>query len=71
MMLSKVKVKNLKSKQEMIYTLVSEKEADFKLGKISFKSPIGMGLMGKKVGDVTEITAPAGKIQLEVLSISL
>lgn len=71
MMLSKVKVKNLKSKQEMVYTMVSEKEADFKTGKISIKSPIGLGLMGKKVGEVVEINAPAGKIELEVIDISL
>jgi transcription elongation factor GreA len=71
MMLSKVKVKNMGSKQEMIYTMVSEKEADFKTGKISIKSPIGIGLMGKKVGDLAEISAPAGKIQLQILEIKL
>lgn len=71
MMLSKVKVKNLKSKQEMVYTMVSEKEADFKTGKISFKSPIGVGLMGKKVGDIAEVQAPAGTVQFEILNISL
>jgi transcription elongation factor GreA len=71
MMLSKVKVKNLKSKQEMVYTMVSEKEADFKMGKISFKSPIGVALMGKKAGETTEVKAPAGTIQLEILEISL
>lgn len=71
MMLSKVKVKNLKSKQEMVYTMVSEKEADFKTGKISIKSPIGIGLMGKKAGEVVEINAPAGQIQLEIIEINL
>jgi transcription elongation factor GreA len=71
MMMSKVKVRNLKTKQDMIYIMVSEKEADFKTGKISFKSPIGAGLMGKKVGDITEVSVPAGKIQLEVLDITL
>lgn len=71
MMLSKVKVRNLKSKQEMVYTMVSEKEADFKAGKISFKSPIGAGLMGKKQGDKVEIKAPAGAIELEIINISL
>ena len=71
MMLSKVKVKNLKTKQEMIYIMVSEKEADFKTGKISFKSPIGAGLMGKKVGEIAEVSAPAGKIAFEILDISL
>lgn len=71
MMLSKVKVKNMGSKKEMVYIMVSEKEADFKTGKISIKSPIGIGLMGKKVGDLAEISAPAGKIQLQILEIKL
>jgi transcription elongation factor GreA len=71
MMLSKVKVKNLKSKQEMVYTMVSENEADFKLGKISFKSPIGAGLMGKKLGDIIDVQAPAGIVQFEIVNISL
>jgi len=71
MMLSKVKVKNLKTKQEMIYMMVAEKEADFKLGKISFKSPIGLGLMGKKVGEIAEISAPSGIVKFEVIHISL
>lgn len=71
MMLSKVKVRNLKTKQEMLYIMVSENEADFKTGKISIKSPIGAGLMGKKTGDVAEVQAPAGVIQFEILEISL
>jgi transcription elongation factor GreA len=71
MMLSKVKVKNLATKKDMVYTMVSNSEADFKSGKISINSPIGAGLMGKKVGDIAEITAPAGIIKLEVLDISL
>lgn len=71
MMLSKVKVLNKKSKQEVIYTMVSEKEADFKTGKISIKSPIGAALMGKKIGEVVEVTVPAGKIDMEILEISL
>lgn len=71
MMLSKVKVKNLKTKQEMIYSMVSENEADFKAGKISFKSPIGLGLMGKKVGEIAEVNAPAGVIQFEIIEIKL
>ncbi len=71
MMLSKVKVLNLGTKKEMIYIMVSDPEADFKLGKISIKSPIGAGLMGKVVGDVVEINVPAGLIKLEVIEISL
>jgi transcription elongation factor GreA len=71
MMLSKVKVMNLNTKKEMVYTMVSDSEADFKTGKISIKSPIGAGLMGKKVGDVAEVTAPAGIIKFEIVEISL
>lgn len=71
MMLSKVKVMNLNTKKEMVYTMVSDSEADFKTGKISIKSPIGAGLMGKKVGDVAEVTAPAGVIKFEIVEISL
>lgn len=71
MMLSKVTVLNHNSKKEMVYTLVNEKEADLKSGKISFKSPIGAGLMGKKVGDTAEIQVPAGVLKLEVKKISL
>ncbi|MBW7844659.1 MAG: transcription elongation factor GreA [Bacteroidia bacterium] len=71
MMLSKVKLLNHATKKEVIYTMVSDSEADFKAGKISIKSPIGSGLMGLKVGDVAEIKVPAGMIKFEVLEISL
>lgn len=71
MILSKVKVKNLKTKGEIVYVMVSEKEADMKTGRISIKSPIGAALMGKALGDVVDVTIPAGVIQLEVVDISL
>lgn len=71
MMFSKVKVKNLTTQKDMVYIMVSDSEADFKLGKISIKSPIGSGLMGKKVGEIAQIQAPAGAIKLEVLEINL
>ena len=70
MILSKVKVLNVKTKQNQEFTLVSEKEADLKLGKISVGSPIGKGLLGKAKGDTAEIEIPAGKLQLKVLEIS-
>jgi transcription elongation factor GreA len=54
----------------LIYTLVSESEADLKSGKISVNSPIGKGLLGKKVGDKVEIHVPSGKMLFEVMSIS-
>jgi transcription elongation factor GreA len=69
LILSTVKLKNMDSKQEVIYTLVSEQEADLKSGKISVGSPIGKGLLGKAVGDVAEIVVPSGKMQFKVLEI--
>jgi len=68
--LSIVKIKNLKSNTTMSYQLVSESEADMKTGKISVSSPIAKGLLGKKVGEKTEITVPAGTIEFEILEIS-
>lgn len=70
LILSKVKLKNRKTGQEVNYTLVAEEEANLALGKISVKSPIGRGLLGKAVGEVAEITIPAGKLEFEVLEIS-
>lgn len=71
MVLSKVKVKNITTKQTSLYMLVSEKEADFKTGKISVSSPIGKGFLGKSVGDVAEIEVPSGKMKFEIIEISL
>ena len=69
--LSKVKIKNKKNDASMTYMLVSEEEADLKSGKISVKSPIGKGLLGKKVGDITQIQVPAGKVEFEIQDISI
>jgi len=69
--LSKVKIKNTKNGMEVTYMLVSEEEADLKSGKISVQSPIGKGLMGKKLGDLAEVKAPAGVLQFEILDISI
>lgn len=68
--LSIVKLKNVKNGQVMEYQLVSETEADLKAGKISVKSPIAQGLLGKSVGDFATIEVPAGHIELEILDIS-
>jgi len=68
--LSIVKIKNVKNGATMQYQLVAETEADLKTGKISVKSPIAQGLLGKSVGDKTEIQVPAGKIEFEILEIS-
>lgn len=68
--LSKVKIKNKKNGAEMLYTLVSEEEADLKSGKISVKSPIGKGLLGKKKGESVNIQVPAGELEFQVMDIS-
>ena len=69
--LTKVKIKNLKNSQTVQYMLVTQSEANLKEGKISIDSPIGKGLMGKKVGDKVEITVPAGTIPFQVVEITI
>ena len=69
--LNKVTIKNLKNNQTMAYTLVAESEADLKQAKLAVNSPIAKGLMGKKVGDVAEITVPNGTMTFEIMNISL
>ena len=68
--LCRVELKNVKNDAKMTYTIVSETEANLREGKISVKTPIAQGLLGKKVGDVCDIKVPQGTIQLEVLGIS-
>jgi transcription elongation factor GreA len=68
-LLSEVTLMNLKINKEVKYMIVPEKEANLKLSKISSASAIGAGLMGKKVGDVVEISVPAGKVTFEILDI--
>lgn len=68
--LSIVKIKNKKNGAEMTYQLVAESEADLKSGKISVKSPIAQGLLGKSQGDTAVIDVPAGKIEFEIVEIS-
>ncbi len=68
--LSTVTIKNLKNGAQMKYTLVPEKEANFKEGKISIDSPISKGLLGKSVGDKVDIVVPAGTIQFEIIEIT-
>lgn len=69
--LTKVTVTNLGTKKQVTYQIVSEKEADLKLGKISVTSPIGKGLLGKVVGDVADVNVPAGVLKFKVEKISL
>ncbi|MDR1764432.1 MAG: transcription elongation factor GreA [Dysgonamonadaceae bacterium] len=69
--MNKVTLKNVKNNQKMVYTLVSESEADLKQGKIAVNTPIGKGLLGKKVGEIAEIKVPSGILNLEIIDISI
>jgi transcription elongation factor GreA len=69
--LNRVKIRNRTSNRVMEYQLVPESEANFKQGKIAVSSPIAQGLMGKKVGDIVQITVPSGVIPFEIVEISL
>ena len=69
--LSKVEMKNVKTGATMTYTLVSESEANLRENKISVKTPIAQGLLGKKVGDIVSIRIPQGTIELEIVNISV
>jgi transcription elongation factor GreA len=66
-----VTVKDLKTSQEEVYRLVGEEETNFAQGKISIRTPIAKGLIGKVVGDTVEITVPAGILKYEVLNIKV
>jgi transcription elongation factor GreA len=70
LILSTVKLLNLKSGTVMVYTLVPESEANLKQGKISVTSPIAKGLLGKIVGEKVEIDVPAGKLNFEIIEIT-
>lgn len=69
--LTKVKLKNVANGATMTYSLVAEKEADIKQSKISVSSPIGKGLLGKRVGEIAEIQVPRGTMNFEVLEITM
>ena len=70
LILSKVKIKNTTNGAQMTYTLVAENEANLKEGKISVDSPIGKGLLGKKVGDVADVKVPTGTMKFEIIDIT-
>lgn len=69
--LNKVTIRNTKNNQKMAYTLVSESEADLKQGKIAIGTPVGKGLLGKKVGDIVDIKVPSGIMNFEIIDIAL
>ena len=69
--LTKVTLTNLNTKKQVTYQIVSEKEADLKVGKISVTSPIGKGLLGKQICDVAEVQAPAGMLKFKIENIAI
>lgn len=69
--LTKVTIKHLAQGHIATYTLVSAAEADLSMGKISIESPIGKGLLGKRIGETITINTPASKLKLEILNITL
>lgn len=69
--LTRVTLTNMNTKKQVTYKIVSENEADLKQGKISVTSPIGKGLLGKVIGDVAEVTVPAGVLKFKVEKIEL
>ena len=69
--LTKVTVTNLATKKTVTYQIVSEKEASLKDGKISVTSPIGSGLLGKVIGDIAEVTVPAGVLKFKIENITV
>ena len=69
--MSKVEMTNMATKSKMIYTIVSESEANLKLGKISIKTPIAQGLLNHKVGEIVEVKIPRGVIKLRIDKISI
>ncbi len=69
--LTKVRVQNIKTKQEKVYQLVTESEANIVEGKIATTTPIAKGLMGKKVGEIAKVSVPAGTLEFKILEISI
>ena len=69
--MNRVKIKNCKTNKVVEYTIVSESESDIKAGRISIETPIARGLLGKKVGEVADISVPSGSMSFEIMEISI
>ena len=69
--LSNVTIKNVKTKKELTYKLVSKAESDLKSRKISIDSPMGAGLLGKEIGEIAVVESPRGNIEFEIMDISI
>jgi transcription elongation factor GreA len=70
-MLTKVKIRNVKTGAVVEYQLVGESEANFKEGKLAAATPIGRALMGRKKGDIVDVNVPSGTLQFEIIDITL
>ena len=70
-LLTTVRLKNLKNNKELKYTIVPESESDIAAKRISSNSPVGEGLLGKKVGEIAEVKTPRGVIEFEILEITV
>ena len=69
--LSKVTLLNHNNKRQVVYTIVAEHEANLREGKLAIGTPIAKALLGKKKGEVVEVTVPAGVLKFEILDISI
>lgn len=69
--LNKVRIKNRDNNKIMEYQLVPESESNLKIGKLAVNSPIAMGLISKKVGDIVEVKVPSGLLHFEIIAISI
>ncbi|MCR4659465.1 MAG: transcription elongation factor GreA [Bacteroidales bacterium] len=69
LLLSKISIRNTKTKQTQSYTIVPESEANLKEAKISVTSPFAAAFLGHKVGEVVDVVVPAGKMTFELLKI--
>lgn len=69
--LSKVTLLNHNNKKEVTYTIVAEHEANLKEGKLAIGTPIAKALLGKKKGDMVEVSVPAGTLHFEILDINI
>ena len=69
--LSKVTLLNHNNNKQVVYTIVSENEANLREGKLAIGTPIAKALLGRKKGDIVEVTVPAGIIKFEILDISI
>ena len=63
-------IRDMKSKREYVYQIVVGTEVDSRQGKISYESPIGKAVMDKEVGDIVEVTVPAGTFRYKVVDIA-